>query len=257
MPKLPSPYRIPEAHLLPDDELRAEAATRDFQRTVNRQKYLAWYTLVRKVKPDARYEIKSYGFQTETLSGQETLGRIRPVVDTRCRTFVNSVTRVSDGHTTPVEALWQTVTEPDGSVRVWNHDHDAFDHSSMTMTIPEIELVITETFGANLIDHMVTVVVDRRLGEQAPTPDFDDVLQLTRRAIINGLAMTTAAGHTPDQAIPMAGDRAFATSRLSAAGINLDNHPEFRSYQKFFELRMLPPAHAEMVDTIIALLAAR
>ena len=137
--KLPSPYWIPEEHLLPDDELRAEAATRDFQRTVNRQKYLAWYTLVRKIRPQARYEITSYGFRIEILSGQETLNRIRPVVDSRGCTFVNSVTRVPDGH-------------------------------------------------AN-----------------------------------------------PSNAIPLTGDRAFALSRISAAGVNLDDHSEFRFYQKFWD----------------------
>ena len=55
MPKLPSPYRIPEQHLLPDSLFQAEAETRDFQRQVNGKKYLAWYTLVRRVKPHLNY----------------------------------------------------------------------------------------------------------------------------------------------------------------------------------------------------------
>ena len=84
MPKLPSSYRIPEQHLLKDELLRAEAETRDFQRHVNGKKYLAWYTLVRKVKPHLNYEVESYGFRTETVNGQELLDQVRPVVDSRC-----------------------------------------------------------------------------------------------------------------------------------------------------------------------------
>lgn len=107
---------------------------------------------------------------------------------------MNSVTRVPDEHTTPVAALWQTVTDPDGSVRVWNHDADAFALENLTMTNSDVELPIAQAFGNYLIDHMVTVVLDRRLGDYPPTPDFDDVLRLTRRVIVNGLALATAAG---------------------------------------------------------------
>lgn len=253
MPKLPSPYRIPEEHLLPDDELRAEAATRDFQRTVNRQKYLAWHTLVRKVKPDARYETTSYGFETETRSRQEILDQVRPAINTRGCTFVNSVTRVPDDHTTSVEALWHTVAAPDGSVQVWNHDQDAFDLSTLADNSLEVEAPITDAYGPEFLYHRVGGVIKRRRGQHELTPEFQDVIVTTRSAISNGLASTPSPTH-PSSAIPLTDDRAFALLRISAAGVNLDDHPEFRFYQKFFELRMPPPSHVQMADTVIATL---
>ena len=128
---------------------------------------------MRKVKPHLNYEVESYGFRTETVNGQELLDQVRPVVDSRCCTFINSVAQVSDDHV---------------------------------------------------------------------TPDFDDVLASTRLAIINGLALTTAAGHNREHAVSTAGaraceafDRAFHHARISAAGINLDDHPLFPNLAAHFD----------------------
>ena len=34
-------------------------------------------------------------------------------------------------------------------------------------------------------------------------------------------------------------------------GINLDDHPEYRTYQTFYELGIAPPSHQDMADIII------
>ena len=51
-------------------------------------------------------------------------------------------------------------------------------------------------------------------------------------------------------------DRAYNRYRLEHHGINLDDHPEYRSYQTFYELGIAPPTHQEMADTIIQAVAA-
>lgn len=56
------------------------------------------------------------------------------------------------------------------------------------------------------------------------------------------------AGQSPENTVYIAGqrageafDRRFHLSRIRAAGITLDDHPEYRSYQKLYELGMAPP----------------
>ena len=261
MPKLPSPYRVPEQHLLSPDSLRYEAETRAFHRSVNDHNYMSWYAIARKVKPDLTYEIKTYGYQHETLSGHELLERIRSVVNNRCCTFVDSVTRVPADHATPVDKLWITFTDDDGNTRVNNYAEDAWDHSNLTTTSPSDVALATVTFGDQVIDQLVEVVLERRLPPHEPTPDFNDVRNVTRQAIINGLALMKDAGQSPENTVSITGqrageafDRCFHLSRIRAAGITLDDHPEYRSYQKFYELGMAPPTHAQMADTIIAAL---
>ena len=51
-------------------------------------------------------------------------------------------------------------------------------------------------------------------------------------------------------------DRAYNLYRLEHHGINLDDHPQYRSYQTFYELGISPPTHQEMADTIIQAVAA-
>ena len=51
-------------------------------------------------------------------------------------------------------------------------------------------------------------------------------------------------------------DRAYNCYRLERHGFNLDDHPEYRSYQTFYELGIAPPSHQEMSDIIIQAAAA-
>ena len=51
-------------------------------------------------------------------------------------------------------------------------------------------------------------------------------------------------------------DRAYNRYRLENRGINLDDHPEYRTYQTFFEMGIAPPGHQEMADIIIQEAAA-
>lgn len=258
MPKLPSPNRVPEQHLLSHDALAAEAEERAFQRHVNRHNYLSWYALVRKVNPERRYELKTFGFKYETLSGQQVLDQIRPIFDARGCTFVDSVTTVPDDYETPVEKLWMTFTDEHGNTVVANENEDVWDHDTLTQTMTEEAEIITEAYSNKLIGRVVDLVIQRRLEGHERTPDFDEVRALTRLAVINGLTMFAKAGMPPENAVTVtaeraseAFDRVFHAARIKAAGINIDEHPEYRSYQKFFEIGMPPPTHAQMADVII------
>ena len=46
-------------------------------------------------------------------------------------------------------------------------------------------------------------------------------------------------------------DRAYNLYRLEHHGINLDDHPGYRSYQTFHEMCIAPPTHQKMADIII------
>ena len=43
--------------------------------------------------------------------------------------------------------------------------------------------------------------------------------------------------------------------RMERAGVDLDQHPEWRSLQAFYDLGVRPPTHQEAADIIIGLFA--
>ena len=45
-------------------------------------------------------------------------------------------------------------------------------------------------------------------------------------------------------------DRAYGLVRMRRAGMYLDQHPEWRSLQAFFEAGFRPPTHQEAADSI-------
>lgn len=83
----------------------------------------------------------------------------------------------------------------------------------------------------------------------------------TRQAAVNGMNHATELGRTDDYALETAlnwasecFDRAFGRERIRMAGINLDEHPRWRSYQAFYDDDLPPPSHAEAADHIIKML---
>ena len=46
-------------------------------------------------------------------------------------------------------------------------------------------------------------------------------------------------------------DKTYNLNRLESQGVNLDEHPEYRSYQSFYEMGIAPPSHQNMADIII------
>ncbi len=52
-------------------------------------------------------------------------------------------------------------------------------------------------------------------------------------------------------------DIAYNYNRIIMAGINLEQHPEYHSYQPFYDMGWKPPSHQEMADHIIRKLAEK
>ena len=50
-------------------------------------------------------------------------------------------------------------------------------------------------------------------------------------------------------------DKTYNLCRIENHGINLDDYPEYRTYQTFYEMGIAPPTHQEMADIIIQVVA--
>ena len=47
-------------------------------------------------------------------------------------------------------------------------------------------------------------------------------------------------------------DKTYNRYRMESHAINLNDHPEYRSHQTFYEMGTAPPSHEEMADIITA-----
>ena len=263
MPRYPSSRGLPAEHLLSDADLEYERQARRFQREVNHQRYLAWYTVVRRIKPNQRYLIVSYGYLREALSGHEILDHHAKLVNARSCTYINELQPVPDDYRIPAEDLWLTYVDESGHTVVQNAEQDVWDHTWFTATTPEMEARITQIANEQQVDYMMFMTVKRQQGDYPATPDFDQVLDLTRHALVSAIDVMLRHLETPTQedlvsVFPLvdartseAFDRIFGLARIRAAGVNIDQHPEYGSYQRYYELGMPPPTHAQMADTII------
>ena len=52
-------------------------------------------------------------------------------------------------------------------------------------------------------------------------------------------------------------DIAYNYNRIVMAGVDLEQHPEYHSYQPFYEMGWKPPSHQEMADYIIRTLGEK
>ena len=87
-----------------------------------------------------------------------------------------------------------------------------------------------------------------------------ETMWAVRRAVSRGLVHEYHGTRTLGQALFIARgrasevfDRAYAMARIRRAGVDLDQHPEFRSLQAFYELGVRPPTHQEAADVLVAL----
>ena len=77
-----------------------------------------------------------------------------------------------------------------------------------------------------------------------------------RRAVARTLTGEGAQERTLRQLLhsPGAGrrdfDRAYGLVRMKRAGVDLDQHPEWKSLQVFYEMGVRPPTHQEEADSI-------
>ena len=118
-----------------------------------------------------------------------------------------------------------------------------------------------------MLEIYVAMVIDVRARER----DFSDRDALDRCKEDIQIAITYALGRIEAAApprfdkerkhrltmIPLKGmpiemlDRKYNLCRMENQGINLDNHPEYRTYQTFYKMGIAPPSHEQMADIII------
>ena len=164
--------------------------------------------------------------------------------------------------------LWLRKQDPKtGAVTVTNADENPWDRD-LILTLPDGASPVDP--GPELLDIYAAMVI----GHRARDRDLSDARALercqpdVRTAITYVLGRIEATGASLDEEtkhrLTMAQlrgmpvemlDRAYNRYRLEHHGINLDDHPEYRSYQTFYELGIAPPTHQEMADIVIQAIA--
>ena len=169
---------------------------------------------------------------------------------------------------TGLKSLWRTTTDPStGQVTVTNAEDDPWD-TEILLQLPHGAKPVDP--GAALLEIYVAMVI----GDRSKTRDFSDQVALDRCMDDVRTAITYVLGWV-DAAAP-AGleeetkhrtimqqlrgmptemlDKTYNHHRIENHGINLDNHPEYRTYQTFYEMGIAPPSHQKMADIIITML---
>ena len=215
-----------------------------------------------QVSQDATYCVH-YSSLREILNSQDLADRI-------ARYSEGDLTHIEYFHQVPADTpqdprnLWLRKQDPTtGAVTVisaaedpWDLDVILFLPDGVSPVDPEIELL--EIYTAMVIGHRAR---DRDLSDEEA---LERCKLDVRTAITYVLGRIEATGTSLDEdtkhrltiaqlrGMPVEMlDRAYNVYRLEHHGINLDDHPQYRSYQTFYELGIAPPTHQEMANVII------
>ena len=224
-------------------------------------------TALAQVSQDATYRVH-YSSIREILHSQDLVDRIASYPE-GSPTHVKHFHQVSADTLQDPRNLWLRKQDPKtGAVTVTSAAEDPWD-LDVIPTMPDGASPVDP--GPSLLDIYAAMVI----GHRAQDRDLSDEQALerckpdVRTAITYVLGRIEATGTSPDEEtkhrLTMARlrgmpvemlDRAYNLYRLEHHGINLDDHPEYRSYQTFYELGIGPPTHQEMADIIIQAVAA-
>ena len=250
----PEKYQLsPENKKFERDELR-------FQREMNSKRFFTWAKVVRQIKPERTYQVYD-GFNKQVGRGDDLLEKIhRRVLHHSCTGLI-SITQVPDGYQQPVTDLWNTYRDPKtGRIMVNGHQYDVWETDQLTQredAAREREQFPMDEETAQILGD---IIVQQRSTQRRC--DEKDVLEKAREAAVAAVkqsySLSIAGGKSEEAAMTWAPDsgaeafdRAYGRERMLKRGIPLDRHPEWRTYQTFFELGMAPPTHEEMADYII------
>ena len=247
---------------LSSKDLRFERQELRFQRQMNGHRYMTWAAVVKKVQPDRTYQTGN-GYTKEVAPGDQLLETLHQRVLSKSCTFIETVTEVPEGFEQPTADYWITSTDPDtGRKLVYAHQDNVWDTKRFTEPPPPPKVLAQSPVSDADVMAITLHLIENRLS-QYPQTDHDSAqsaLETTRLTVRNVAARSHAQFHNLEQVLITAAqqgleafDRAYNLARVENAGINLSQHPEFRSYQTFFEMGMLPPSHHEMADRIIQL----
>ena len=152
-----------------------------------------------------------------------------------------------------------------GDVTITNTEEDPWDVDVLLFLPGGASPVYSES---TLMDIYTAMII----GERARERDFSDQDALDRCKENLHTAITYVLGRVEAAARPNVDeetkhrvtmaqlkgmpvemlDRSYNLHRLRNQGIDLDQHPDFRTYQTFYEMGIAPPSHEEMADIIIA-----
>ena len=153
-----------------------------------------------------------------------------------------------------------------GDVVITNLDDDPWDSNHLLYLPDGISSVNP---GPDLLEIYVAMVI----GERSKDRDFNDKEALDRCKADVKITITYVLGWVEAAApaeleeerkhrltmeqlrgIPVEMlDRKYNLYRMENHGINLEEHPEYRSYQAFYEMGVItPPTHEQMANIIIA-----
>ena len=163
--------------------------------------------------------------------------------------------------------VWQTVTDPTtGEVTVTNPEDDPWD-SDHLLELPNGARPVNP--GQDLLETYVAMVIEERCKDR----DFSDKEALDRcmedvrtsiTCVLGWIEASAPADLSEErnhrltmeqlQGIPVEMlDLKYNLYRMENQGINLEEHPEYRSYQAFHEMGVItPPTHEQMANIIIA-----
>ena len=243
---------------LSPDQQRFEDETRAFHRG-NGQDYIPWQTILERVSPDRRYLTQSFGAIRKVQSGQVLLDEVHRRVTTRSCSYINEIQEVAAEYDLLPQELFNASTNPDtGRTMVDDHAHNVWNVDHL-MEGPDDAVPFTKTY---LGDQGLEDVIDRiirvnSIGESDPRLVSQVRGQVTE-IFSRSMSTRLGDGSTHNTALMFGAQRAgmgfkilYALARIQDAGVDLDQHPEYRSRQTFFEMGLEPPDHAQMADFII------
>ena len=264
--EIPSDDRYPVS----EDHLRLEREERRFHREVNGTDYISWRRLLRRVSPDSRYRVTHFGMPT-VLTGEEVLALAHATLVDRSCTYIGSVRQVGLEYEIPLEDLWETYTDPEtGRTLVNGGDEDYWD---LSFFLGAEDDQVDEAWADGALEPVgmsVEATAEAVIARRCEETGVDDpeaateTLWAVRRAVARALTGDDAQERTLRQILSIAigraeevFDRAYGLVRIQRAGVNLDQHPEYRSLQAFFEAGFRPPTHQEAADIISQMFGAR
>ena len=220
-----------------------------------------------QVSQDATYCVH-YSSLREILNSQDLAERI-------ARYPEGDLTHIEYFHQVPADTpqdpknLWLRKQDPKtGAVTVTSAAEDPWDRD-VILTLPDgaspvdPEIELLEIYTAMVIGHRAR---DRDLSDEEALercqPDVRTAITyVLGRIETTGASLDAETKHRLTMAqlrgmpVEML-DRAYNRYRLERHGINLDDHPQYRTYQTFYEMGIAPPTHQEMADIIIQAVAA-
>ena len=246
----------PEYQPLSREKRLSERRALEIQLRMNRNKYMRWNTLLKQVDPDRRYRVDCPNTRYAAW-GRELLEKAHRSVMKKSCTMVQRVRVVKSNYVLPVGDLWDTFTDPEtGRTMVTGHQDDVWDLTKF-LEAPTWPGAPEDESLARTGAHAVTILLLMALSDEDPEL-AGEVSPVVESAAFQAVAWLAARGENwkkeLGEAVTMATgarDRACGRARMLAAGVDIDEHPEWRSYQKFFEMNMAPPTHEEMADHMI------